>query len=167
MALPDVGHIAAVSRDGNDTTCWYWEEGDSSVSELWSIGSATAYRGVGCSIDRMRGLMYYGYGPGTAGTNNDVTASIKGNSTRVGIAATAFSAVGAAGGGGFQITTSNVCQITTSAQNSSGVTVTHFGIWDAATSGNFLASGSLTTNVDVQLGDTVQFNSAAMAIKVI
>ena len=70
MALPDVGHIAAVSRDGNDTTCWYWEEGDSSVSELWSIGSATAYRGVGCSIDRMRGLMYYGYGPGTAGTNS-------------------------------------------------------------------------------------------------
>jgi len=74
---------------------------------------------------------------------------------------------GAAGGGGFQITNSNVCQITTSAQNSSGVTVTHFGIWDAATSGNFLASGSLTTNVDVQLGDTVQFNSGAMAIKVI
>jgi len=105
--------------------------------------------------------------PGTAGTNNDVTASIIGNSTRVGIAAANFSAVGAAGGGGFQITNSNVCQITTSAQNSSAATVTHFGIWDAATSGNFLASGSLTTNVDVQLGDTVQFNSGAMAIKVI
>ncbi len=73
----------------------------------------------------------------------------------------------AASGGGFQITNSGVCQITTSAQNSSGATVTHFGIWDAASSGNFLASGSLTTNVDVQLGDTVQFNAAAMAIKVI
>ena len=105
--------------------------------------------------------------PGTAGTNNDSTASIIGNATRVGIAATGFSSVGAAGGGGFQVTNSGVCQITTSAQNSSGVTVTHFGLWDAATSGNFLASGSLTTNVDVQLGDTVQFNSGAMAIKVI
>ena len=105
--------------------------------------------------------------PGVAGTNNDATASIRGNSTRVAIAATAFSSVGAAGGGGFQITNSGVCQITTSAQNSSGTTVTHFGVWDSASSGNFLASGSLTTNVDVQLGDTVQFNAGAMAIKVI
>jgi|TARA_R100001443_G_scaffold18623_5_gene29614 hypothetical protein len=105
--------------------------------------------------------------PGTAGTNNDVTASIRGNSTRVAIASGNFSTVGSASGGGFQITNSSVCQITTSAQNSSGATVTNFGIWDAATSGNFLASGSLTTNVDVQLGDTVQFNIGAMAIKVI
>ena len=105
--------------------------------------------------------------PGTAGTSNDVTNSIKGSATRVGIAAANFSAVGAASGGGFEITNSNVCQITTSAQNSSGITVSYFGVWDAATSGNFLASGTLTTNVDVQLGDTVQFNSGAMAIKVI
>ena len=105
--------------------------------------------------------------PGTAGTSNDVTNSIKGSATRVGIAAANFSAVGAASGGGFEITNSNVCQITTSAQNSSGITVSFFGVWDAATSGNFLASGTLTTNVDVQLGDTVQFNSGAMAIKVI
>ena len=92
--------------------------------------------------------------PGVAGTNNDVTSSIKGSGTRTGIASTSFSTVSSAAGGGYQITNAIVSQITTSAQNSSPQTVTHFGIWDAATAGNFLASGELTTSVDVQLGDT-------------
>ncbi len=105
--------------------------------------------------------------PGVNGTNNDVTSSIKGSGTRTSIASTSFSTVSSASGGGYQITNAIVSQITTSAQNSSPTTVTHFGIWDAATAGNFLASGELTTSVDVQLGDTVQFNQGAMAIKVI
>ncbi len=105
--------------------------------------------------------------PGTAGTNNDVTASIKGSPTRTAIASTTFSSVSPSSGGGYEITNSIVSQITTSAQNTAGTTVTHFGIWDAATTGNFLASGTLTTPVDVQQGDTVQFNSGAMAIKVV
>tara|TARA_B100000287_G_C20598852_1_gene767201 strand:- start:470 stop:892 length:423 start_codon:yes stop_codon:yes gene_type:complete len=105
--------------------------------------------------------------PGVNGTNNDVTSSIKGSGTRTSIASTSFSTVSAASGGGYEITNAIVSQITTSAQNSSPTTVTHFGIWDAATAGNFLASGELTTSVDVQLGDTVQFNQGAMAIKVI
>jgi len=106
--------------------------------------------------------------PGIAGGTGDATASIVGGSgNRVGIAAGNLSSVGSATGGGFQVTNSSVCQITNNAANSSGITITHFGIWDAASSGNFLASGTLTTNVDVQLGDTVQFNIGAMAIKVI
>ena len=105
--------------------------------------------------------------PGVTGSNNDVTSSIKGSGTRTSIASTSFSTVSSASGGGYQITNAIVSQITTSAQNSSPTTVTHFGIWDAPTAGNFLASGELTTSVDVQLGDTVQFNQGAMAIKVI
>tara|TARA_B100000287_G_scaffold241444_1_gene226921 strand:- start:896 stop:1318 length:423 start_codon:yes stop_codon:yes gene_type:complete len=105
--------------------------------------------------------------PGVNGTNNDATSSIKGSGTRTAIASSSFSTISAAGGGGFQITNAIVSQITTSAQNANPTTVTHFGIWDAATGGNFLASGQLTTDVDVQLGDTVQFNQGAMAIKVI
>ena len=103
--------------------------------------------------------------PGTAGTNNDVTASVRGVASRVGIAA--FSSVGAAGGGGYQITNSMVSQQTTSAANTTPVTISHFGLWDTSSAGNFLASGTLTTNVEIQQGDTVQFNSGAMAVKVL
>ena len=104
--------------------------------------------------------------PGTAGTTNDVTSTITGSGNRTQVASSAFSSVGAATGGGFEITNTGVVQITTSAQNTSALNLTHFGIWDAQTGGNFLASGSLTSNVDVQQGDTVQFNIGAMAIKV-
>lgn len=105
--------------------------------------------------------------PGTAGTSNDVTSTIKGTATRTTVASSAFSAVGAATGGGFEVTNTGVVQITTSAVNVATQTVTHFGIWDAATGGNFLASGSLTTSVGVQTGDTVQFNIGALSIRVI
>ena len=52
-------------------------------------------------------------------------------------------------------------------QNTNAVTVTHFGVWDQASGGNFLASGQLTSSVDVELGDTVQFNIGAMAVRVV
>lgn len=105
--------------------------------------------------------------PGSAGTSNDVTSTIKGSATRTTVSSAAFTAVASASGGGFEITNTGVVQITTSAVNTTTQTVTHFGIWDAATGGNFLASGALTTSVGVQLGDTVQFNIGAMAVRVI
>ena len=105
--------------------------------------------------------------PGTAGTNGDVTSSITNSSNRTQIASSALGSVGSASGGGFEITNSSVVQLTTSANNSSSITVTHFGVWDAQTGGNFLASGSLTSSVDVETGDTVQFNIGAMAVRVV
>lgn len=105
--------------------------------------------------------------PGVNGTENDATLSVTGTATRTVVATSAFSAAGNAAGGGREITNSNVVQITTNAANGATVTLTHFGVWDAATSGNFLASGELTTPVGVQQGDTVQFNVGAMAIRVI
>lgn len=103
--------------------------------------------------------------PGTAGTVNNVQSSIVSGGTRTAITTSTFSTVGSAVGGGFQITNNSSVQITTSSVGSA--TVTHFGVWDAASAGNFLASGALTSSVDVVTGDTVQFNSGALAIRLV
>tara|TARA_Y100001937_G_scaffold82001_2_gene110927 strand:- start:7227 stop:7649 length:423 start_codon:yes stop_codon:yes gene_type:complete len=105
--------------------------------------------------------------PGTSGTSGDVTNSITGSTNRTTISSSALGAVAGASGGGFEITNTGVVQLTTSAQNTNAVTVTHFGVWDQASGGNFLASGQLTSSVDVELGDTVQFNIGAMAVRVV
>ena len=105
--------------------------------------------------------------PGTAGTSNDVTLTVTGSSNRTAISASAFTGVTGASPSGFEIKNTNTVQITTNAQNGTQQTLSHFGLWDAQTSGNFIASGALTANVDVQSGDTVQFNSNALAIKVV
>lgn len=39
----------------------------------------------------------------------------------------------------------------------SAVNITHFGLWDAATSGNFLGGNSLDTSRSVAVGDPVTF----------
>lgn len=105
--------------------------------------------------------------PGVLGTSSDVSASVIGTSDRTAVASNTFSVIGNAAGGGREITNANVVQITTNAANVSPQTITHFGVWDAVTGGNFLASGTLTSSVGVQAGDTVQFNIGAMAIRVI
>jgi hypothetical protein len=103
--------------------------------------------------------------PGVAGTSNDVTSAVAGSRTTV--ASNAFSSVGSASGGGYEITNTGTVQITASAQNSSATTLTHFGVWDSASGTNFLASGALTSSVQIQQGDTVQFNTGALAIRVV
>jgi hypothetical protein len=103
--------------------------------------------------------------PGTAGTNNNIQSTITGSANRTSVTTSTFGGVGAATGGGFEITNNNPVQITTNAAGNA--TVTHFGIWDAVTGGNFLASGSLSSSVDVVNGDTVQFNAAALAVRLV
>ena len=41
---------------------------------------------------------------------------------------------------------------------------THFGLWDAATAGNFLGGGALDTPKTVLSGDTAEFASAALTV---
>lgn len=103
--------------------------------------------------------------PGTAGSANNVQSSIVSGGARTAVVTAGFSAVGSASGGGFQITNNSSVQITTNSIGSA--TVTHFGVWDASTAGNFLASGALTSSVDVVTGDTVQFNAGALAIRLV
>lgn len=105
--------------------------------------------------------------PGVSGTSSDVTTTVTGSASRTAVSSAAFSANANASGGGREITNTGVVQITTSAANVSTQNITHFGVWDAATAGNFLASGVLTSSVGVQTGDTVQFNIGAMAIRVV
>jgi hypothetical protein len=105
--------------------------------------------------------------PGSLGTSSDVTTAVTGSATRASVASSAFTSAANASGGGREITNTGVVQITTSATNVSTQTITHFGVWDASTGGNFLASGTLTSPVGVQTGDTVQFNIGAMAIRVV
>jgi len=109
--------------------------------------------------------------PGTAGTTADTTNAICGAHSKS-VASSSLSAVAAATGGGFEITNGGVVQMVAAAANSSPITVTHFGIWNAACasphgSEEFVASGSLTTSVEIQQNDTVQFNIGQMAVKVI
>jgi hypothetical protein len=54
-------------------------------------------------------------------------------------------------------TSKNSVLITFPVSTSSWGTITHFGIWDAATGGNLLFSGALTNSRAVSLGDTVSF----------
>lgn len=105
--------------------------------------------------------------PSNAGSGGDVTNTVTGTANRTVVASSAFSAATNATGGGREITNTGVVLITGSAVNVSAQTLTHFGVWDAVTAGNFLASGVLTSSVTVQSGDTVQFNAGAMAIRVV
>lgn len=103
--------------------------------------------------------------PGVNGTNNDQTNPVKGTANRTAVASTNFTAVGPASGGGFEIANTTTVQITSSAANGAPIILTHFGLWDAVTTGNFLASGTLTSSLEVQNGDTVQFNTGALVVR--
>ena len=117
--------------------------------------------------------------PGVAGTVADVTHAVCGvhsQSVSSHGANSKLSASGAAAGGGFEIINTDVVQMAATAFNTSPVTITHFGFWNLPCTSphgtsnppeEFIASGALTTSVEIQLNDTVQFNTGAMSIKVI
>jgi hypothetical protein len=87
--------------------------------------------------------------PGVGGTGTEVS----GNSyARV---AATFSA--AASGA-----TSNSGTVTFPTPTGSWGTVTHFAIYDASTSGNMLAFGTLTASKSISSGDSVTFEAAAL-----
>ena len=61
-------------------------------------------------------------------------------------------------------TTSNVAAITFPTPTASWGTVTHFGIYDAATAGNLLFHSPLTTSKTINSGDSVSFAAGALTI---
>lgn len=67
--------------------------------------------------------------------------------------------------GGKQCTNAN--QIAFSAVTGSSVTVTHIGIYDAASGGNLLYHSALVASKTLQVGDVLQFaaNSIAVTLK--
>lgn len=44
-------------------------------------------------------------------------------------------------------------------------TFSHFGVWDAASAGNFLWGGALASSKTVAAGDTIQFNSGQLTLQ--
>lgn len=50
--------------------------------------------------------------------------------------------------------------------NMPAATVTHFGIWDASTSGNMLLYGALDTSKTTTSGDTLSFTAGNLTITV-
>ena len=59
---------------------------------------------------------------------------------------------------------SNSAIVTFPAATATGGTITHFGVWDAVTTGNFRGSGALTTAKAVNNGDTARFAAGALTI---
>jgi len=55
-------------------------------------------------------------------------------------------------------------EFTNSHASSSWTAVTHFGIWDASSSGNLLYHGALTTAKTIAAGDTLRFNVDSISI---
>lgn len=52
----------------------------------------------------------------------------------------------------------------TNSSGSSWTQVTHFGIWDASSSGNLLYHGALTTAKTIAAGDTLRFTADSISI---
>ena len=105
--------------------------------------------------------------PGTAGTSGDVTNTITNSSNRTSISSSALSTVAGASGGGFEVTNTCVVQLTTAENNLTPSNGTHCGVWEDARCRNVLASGQLPSAVEVEVGDTFQFNINAMAVRVV
>lgn len=59
---------------------------------------------------------------------------------------------------------SNAAALTFPTASGSWGTVTHFGLFDASTTGNLLAWGSLTTSKSVGSGDTAQFAIGSLTL---
>lgn len=77
---------------------------------------------------------------------------------------------GAMGSGWTTATTgssSNTNQLTFPSNDGSGsVTVTHFAIWDALSSGNCLDSAALTTSRTLSVGDILVFDIGSLSVTV-
>ncbi|MEJ7745358.1 MAG: hypothetical protein WKF61_01095 [Luteimonas sp.] len=61
--------------------------------------------------------------------------------------------------------TSNVASITFPAVTTAAVTITHIGIFDAATAGNMLFSAPLTSSKTLQVGDVLSFAPGTVVIQ--
>lgn len=103
--------------------------------------------------------------PGMNGTTADVTLNVA--AARGSIVAANWSAPAALNpftpATGFQISNTAEAVITASAVGSA--TVSHFGVWDASTAGNFLQYGQLTNPLVVAVGDSVKFSIGQLVLR--
>lgn len=65
---------------------------------------------------------------------------------------------------GTGVSTSNSNQVTFNAVTGSAVTVTHWGLYDASTTGNLLASGSFATTKVLNVDDVLAVNAGDLTL---
>lgn len=65
---------------------------------------------------------------------------------------------------GTDVTTANTAQLTYNAVTGSAITVTHWGVFDASTNGNLLASGEFTATKVLNVDDVFVVNSGDLVL---
>lgn len=65
---------------------------------------------------------------------------------------------------GTDVTTANTAQLTFNAVTGSAVTVTHWGIFDASTTGNLLASGAFSSTKVLNVDDVFVVSAGALVL---
>lgn len=106
-------------------------------------------------------LSHHTADPGSSGVNNDVSTALTGG--RTALATSSLSGPTSSASGGFQI--SNTAVVTASASAASTQTITHLGIWDAPTGGNFICYGLLSPAANVVTGDVYRFATGQIVIR--
>ena len=100
--------------------------------------------------------------PTDAASGAELSAAATANKTGYARAAIDFNA--ASSGTATGPAGSNTIEFTNSHASSSWTQVTHFGIWDASSSGNLLYHGALTTAKTIAAGDTLRFTAGSISI---
>lgn len=95
--------------------------------------------------------------------NNYARVSVAANTTNWAGTQSAGSTSVSSGTGG---TTSNNAAVNFPTPSGTWGTVTHFGIYDASTSGNLLFYGALTTSKTINTNDVVSFAAGALTVQI-
>ena len=97
-------------------------------------------------------LSLHSANPGPAGTSSDITTTLAG--ARVEVPQEDLGALADRAEGGRQTSSEEVITFTSSALASGSIT--HVGLWDASSGGNFLAGDALEAVVNVLPGDIIR-----------
>lgn len=101
--------------------------------------------------------------PGPAGTANDVTTAVAGGRAAMPIAD--LGAIGEASEGGRVISVEAIVNFTNSAL--AAATISHVGIWSAASAGTFHAGAALTQSAGVLIGDIVRIPIGGLRLRAV
>ena len=101
-----------------------------------------------------------------AGGGTEITNSITGSSNRVSVANAAWTTTAATTTLDAKIQNNAEITIIGNSTNSVNIIATHFGVFDAATSGNLLFHGPLAGSVEITPGSSVKFAPEAITLTV-
>lgn len=101
--------------------------------------------------------------PGPTGITADVTTAVAGGRAALSVAALSAPTNATPPATGRQI--SNTSTVALSASAAGSALITHFGIWSAASGGNFLTYGTLVNPLSVFTGDVLEFPVGQLVIR--